>query len=163
ANAGAHVALLARSAAELAETARQVEATGRRALLCPTDVADEEAVDESADAVLEAFGRVDVLVNNAGIAPVGPLLEFPLPDLRRVLDVNVLGTFLCCRAFGAHMVAQHQGAIINMASVAGLGGETELSAYCASKGAVLAFTRALAVEWARHGVRVNAVAPGYFR
>ncbi len=163
AQAGAHVALLARSAAELAETARHVESAGRRALLCPTDVADEAAVEEAAGAVLDAFGRVDVLVNNAGMAPVAPLLELPLADLRRVLDVNVIGTFLCSRAFGAHMVAQRQGVILNLASVAGLAGEAELTAYCASKGAVLAFTRALAIEWARHGVRVNAIAPGYFR
>lgn len=163
AKAGAHVALLARSAAELAETAGHVESAGRRALLCPTDIADEQAVEEAAVAVLDAFGRVDVLVNNAGVAPVAPLLELRLADLRRVLDVNVVGTFLCSRAFGAHMVAQRQGVILNVASVAGLIGEPELTAYCASKGAVLAFTRALAIEWARHGVRVNAIAPGYFR
>jgi 2-deoxy-D-gluconate 3-dehydrogenase len=113
--------------------------------------------------VVESFGKVDILVNNAGMAMVSPLLELSLPQLRRVLDVNVVGTFLCSRAFGAHMVAERRGTVINVASIAGLSGEPELSAYAATKGAVIAFTRALAVEWARHGVTVNAIAPGYFR
>jgi 2-deoxy-D-gluconate 3-dehydrogenase len=163
AEAGAHVALLARSGSELAETADKIEAMGRRAAVLPTDVTDEKAVDEAAAEVLSRFTRVDILVNNAGIAHVAPLVELELKDLRRVLDVNVVGTILCARAFGAHMVAQRSGSIINVASIAGLGGEPDLTAYCASKGAVIAFTRSLAVEWARHGVRVNAVAPGYFR
>jgi 2-deoxy-D-gluconate 3-dehydrogenase len=163
AQAGASVALLARSAGELAETAERIEALGRRAAILPTDVTDERAVEEAANEVLSRFTRVDILVNNAGIAHVAPLVELELKDLRRVLDVNVVGTILCARAFGAHMVAQRSGAIINVASVAGLNGEPDLTAYCASKGAVIAFTRALAAEWARHGVKVNAVAPGWFR
>ncbi len=163
AEAGADVALLARSADELEVTAEEVRKHGRRPLTLPTDVADENAVEEAATMVVEKFGRVDILVNNAGVAPVAPLLEVTLAELRRVLDVNVIGAFLCARAFGAHMVAQRKGTVINIASVAGLGGEPELTAYSASKGALISFTRALAVEWARHGVTCNAVAPGYFR
>jgi 2-deoxy-D-gluconate 3-dehydrogenase len=163
AEAGADVALLARSAEELAATARMVQELKRRALVLPTDVTDEQAVDDAAEAVMEAFGKVDVLVNNAGVAPVAPLLEMTLADLRRVLDVNLVGAFLCTRAFGAHMVAQRRGTVVNVASIAGLAGERELSAYAASKGALIAFTRSLAVEWAKQGVTVNAVAPGYFR
>jgi 2-deoxy-D-gluconate 3-dehydrogenase len=163
AEAGADVALMARSADELEVTSRMVTEYGRRALVLPGDVADENAVEQAATRVLDAFGRVDILINNAGIAPVAPLLEVTLPELRRVLDVNVTGYFLCARAFGAHMVAQRKGVVINIASVSGLIGEPELTAYAASKGAVLAFSRALAVEWARHGVIVNAIAPGYFR
>jgi NAD(P)-dependent dehydrogenase (short-subunit alcohol dehydrogenase family) len=163
AEAGADVALLARSAEELEVTADEVRRHRRRALTLPTDVADEAAVEEAASLVLERFGRVDILVNNAGIATVAPLLEVTLSELRRVLDVNVVGAFLCTRAFGAHMVAQRKGTVINIASVSGLGGEPELTAYSASKGALIAFTRALAIEWARHGVTCNAVAPGYFR
>jgi 2-deoxy-D-gluconate 3-dehydrogenase len=163
AEAGADVALLARSGEELATTARTIEEMGRRVLTLPTDVTQENAVEEAAEAVVETFGRVDILVNNAGIAHVAPLLELTLADLRRVLDVNVVGAILCARAFGAHMVAQRKGTVINVASIAGLGGEPDVTAYCASKGALIAFTKALAVEWARHGVTVNAVAPGYFR
>lgn len=164
AEAGAHVALLARSADQVEATAAEIEETlGRKVLAVPCDVSDEVSVDEAAALVLATFGRVDVLVNNAGIAPMSPLLDLDLPELRRVLDVNVIGSFLCVRAFGAHMVAQQKGAIVNVASVAGIGGESELTAYCASKGALIAFTKALAVEWARHHITVNAIAPGFFR
>ncbi len=161
--AGANVALLARSAEELAETAREVEAMGRKALALPTDVTNETAVEEAAEAVIEDFGRVDVLVNNAGIAVAKPVLELSVAELRGVLDVNVLGPFLCARAFGGHMVAERAGRIINIASISGLIGESDLTAYAASKGALIAFTKGLAIEWARHGVTVNAIAPGYFR
>jgi len=164
AEAGADVALLARSTAELERAAQEIEKThGRKALAVSVDVGSEESVEEAASMVVATFGRVDILVNNAGIAVVSPLLELTLTDLRRILDVNVVGAFLCTRAFGAHMVAQRKGTVINLASIAGLGGEPDLTAYCASKGAMIAFTKALAVEWARHGVTVNAVAPGYFR
>jgi 2-deoxy-D-gluconate 3-dehydrogenase len=164
AEAGADVALLARSQDQIESTARELEAAYHHKVLpVACDVADEASVEEAADLVIAAFGRVDILVNNAGIAPLTPMLDLELADLRRVLDVNVVGTFLCARAFGAHMVAQRKGCIINIASMAGLIGQADLSAYCASKGAVLAFTRALAVEWARHHVTVNAIAPGWFR
>jgi 2-deoxy-D-gluconate 3-dehydrogenase len=163
AEAGADVALLARSSEELEATADEVRRHQRRALTLPTDVADEAAVEDAATMVVEKFGRVDILVNNAGVAPVAQLLELTLADLRRVLDVNLVGAFLCARAFGAHMVAQRKGTVINIASVSGLGGEPELTAYSASKGALISFTRSLAIEWARHGVTRNAVAPGYFR
>jgi NAD(P)-dependent dehydrogenase (short-subunit alcohol dehydrogenase family) len=163
AEAGASIALLARSPNELENTAHLIEEMGRQVLVLPCDVTQESAVENAADKVVAAFGRVDVLVNNAGIALVSPLLELTMADLKRVFDVNVVGAFLCARAFGAHMVAQRKGTVINVASIAGLGGEPDVSAYCASKGALIAFTKALAVEWARHGVTVNAVAPGYFR
>jgi 2-deoxy-D-gluconate 3-dehydrogenase len=164
AEAGADVALLARSSDQIEATAHEIEAAHpRKVLSLPCDVTDEASVEEAASLTVATFGRVDILVNNAGVATVAPLLELTLPELRRVLDVNIVGTFLCARAFGGHMVAQRKGTVINIASVAGLGGEADLTAYCASKGAVIAFTRALALEWARHGVTVNAIAPGYFR
>jgi 2-deoxy-D-gluconate 3-dehydrogenase len=163
AEAGASVALIARSESELAEVAREVEAQGRKVLALPLSVGDENAVEKAAEKVIEAFGRVDVLVNNAGIARVAPLLELTLADLRETLDVNLVGAFLCARAFGAHMIAQRRGKVINIASISGLIGEPDLSAYSASKGALMSFTRALAAEWARHNVTVNAIAPGYFR
>ena len=164
AEAGADVALLSRSASALEAMAREIEEThGRKALAVACDVANESSVDEAASLVLATFGRVDILVNNSGVASVGPLLDLELAELRRVLDTNAIGSFLCARAFGAHMVAQRKGTVINVASVAGLAGEPDLSAYCASKGAVIAFTKALSMEWARHNVTVNAIAPGYFR
>ena len=164
AEAGADVALLARSEDQLVATAREIEdATGRKVLSCTCDVSDEASVDEAASLTVATFGRVDVLVNNAGIASVAPLLDLELAELRRVLDVNVVGAFLCARAFGAHMIAQRKGTVINVASVAGLAGDADLTAYCASKHAVIGLTKALAIEWARHGVTVNAIAPGYFR
>lgn len=164
AEAGCDLALLARSGHELERTAGEIEAQfHRKVIAVATDVSDEASVEEAASLVLATFGRVDVLINNAGVAHVAPLIELQLADLHRILDINVVGAFLCARAFGAHMVAQRKGTVINVASIAGLSGESELSAYCASKGALIAFTRALAVEWARHGVTVNAIAPGYFR
>jgi NAD(P)-dependent dehydrogenase (short-subunit alcohol dehydrogenase family) len=163
AEAGADVALLARKAEDLDEVKADVEAHGRQALAIAVDVTDEAAIEAAADHVVTIFGRVDVLVNNAGIAPVGPLLELDLAELRQVFETNVFGTFLCARAFGAHMIAQHRGTVINIGSIAGIAGEPELTAYAASKGAVIAFTKALAVEWARHNVTVNCLAAGHIR
>lgn len=163
AEAGADVALLARSQAELDAVAADVEGHGQQALVIPVDVTDEAAVEAAADHVVAIFGRIDALVNNAGVAPIGPLLELDLAELRRAFEINVFGTFMCARAFGAHMVAQRKGTVINVGSIAGLAGEPELTAYSASKGAVAAFTRALAIEWARHNVTVNCIAPGYIR
>lgn len=162
ARAGADVAVCARSVTELAETGRAIEALGRRALVVPTDVTDEAQVDDLAEAVIETFSRVDVLVNNSGTVVVKPLLETEAADWRRVIETNLTGTYLCCRALGAHMVAQHSGRVINIASIDGLKGSANVTAYSASKGGVIALTRALALEWARHGVTVNAIAPGYF-
>lgn len=162
AQAGADVAICARGAAELAETGRAIEALGRRTLVVPTDVTDEAQVDDLAEAVIDTFSRVDILVNNSGTVLVKPLLETEAAQWRHVVDTNLFSTYLCSRALGAHMVAQHSGRVVNIASIDGLKGSANVAAYSASKGGVVAFTRALALEWARHGVTVNAIAPGYF-
>ncbi|MCS6911993.1 MAG: glucose 1-dehydrogenase [Myxococcales bacterium] len=161
--AGAKVVLLARRAGALAEVGAELATRGIEALPLEADVTDEEAVCRAAATVCERWGRVDILLNNAGQALVGPLLSLRADDLRRLLDVNVVGAMICARAFGASMVQQRAGRIINVASVAGLAGEPNVCAYAASKAALLGFTRALSIEWARHGVTVNAIAPGYFR
>ncbi|MGE5827735.1 MAG: SDR family NAD(P)-dependent oxidoreductase [Micromonosporaceae bacterium] len=132
--------------------------------LCVTgDVADEESVAGLATAVDETFERVDVLVNNAGIACIGPAEQMPAALWRQVLEVNLTGPFLLCQQFGRRMLAQGSGSIVNIASVAGLRGVADRTAYNASKHGLVGLTRTLAVEWGGRGVRVNAVCPGWVK
>jgi 2-deoxy-D-gluconate 3-dehydrogenase len=163
AKAGAKVALLGRSSDDLKKVEAECKAHGGEAMSVPTDVTSEAEVVAAAAAVQAAWGGVDALVNNAGMALVRPFLQMTTQELRSVLELNVVAAMVCTRVFGEKMVARRSGRIINMASIAGLYGEPNLSAYCASKGALVAFTKELAVEWARYGVTVNALAPGYFR
>jgi NAD(P)-dependent dehydrogenase (short-subunit alcohol dehydrogenase family) len=127
------------------------------------DVTREDHVTAFADAVQERFGRVDTVVNNAGIACIAPAEETPLDLWRRVIDVNLTGPFLVSQAFGRPMLAQRSGSIVNIASVAGLRGVADRSAYNASKHGLVGLTRTLAVEWGGRGVRVNAVCPGWVK
>jgi NAD(P)-dependent dehydrogenase (short-subunit alcohol dehydrogenase family) len=133
------------------------------ALSAVGDVTDEESVSAFAAEVDSRFGRVDVLVNNAGIACISPAEHTPLPVWRQVIDVNLTGPFLLCRAFGRTMLAQHAGSIVNIASVAGLFGVADRAAYNASKHGLIGLTRTLAAEWGGRGVRVNAVCPGWVK
>ncbi|TWG99504.1 NAD(P)-dependent dehydrogenase (short-subunit alcohol dehydrogenase family) [Mesorhizobium sp. J18] len=133
---------------------------GHQAL--PVDVSDEQAVVALAAKVGETFGHVDALVNNAGISDSHlPTLEQDVGQFQRVMDVHLKGTFLMCREFGRLMTARQQGAIVNISSIAGLGGMPRRNGYGAAKAGIVALTRSLACEWARYGVRVNAIAPGY--
>ncbi len=144
------------------EAARTVAAhIGSAATAHQLDVGSEPDVDTVFDTLLRQEGRLDVLVNNAGIAIRRPTVELALGDWQRVLDINMSGVFLCARAAGRSMVGQGSGAIVNTASIMGLsgGGLYPNISYQATKGAVVNMTRALAVEWAPSGVRVNAVAP----
>jgi 2-deoxy-D-gluconate 3-dehydrogenase len=156
------VALAGRSKPDLEETARQVEAAGGRALVVPTDVTRYAEVEALMDSARRELGGLDIVVNNAGIAGVKPLAEATPEDWRAVLDVNLTGVFNGCRAAAPHLLAQRRGKVINLASVLGGVGLPGYTLYAASKGGVMALTRTLAVEWARHNVQVNAIAPGWF-
>jgi len=162
AEAGADVAVAARSTPELEETARQIDALGRRALVVPTDVSVYAQVEALVARTIDALGGLHIIVNNSGIARVSQLAEMSPEDFRRILEVNLVGVFNGCRAAAAHLIAQRAGKIINLASVLGQVGLPGYTAYAASKGGVAALTRALAAEWARHNIQVNALAPGWF-
>ena len=160
--AGADVAVASRSAKELAETAGAVEALGRRGLAVPTDVTVCAQVEALVERTAATLGRLDIVVNNSGIAAVMPLAEMPPEEFRRSLEVNLVGVFNGCRAAASRLIGQKSGKIVNLASMLGAAGLAGYTAYSASKGGVIAFTRALAVEWARHNIQVNAMAPGWF-
>jgi 3-oxoacyl-[acyl-carrier protein] reductase len=145
---------------EAAPVPAEVERSGRRGIYVRTDVAREDQVRSMVGTVQEAFGRIDILVNNAGVLDRSPLEEMPVEEWDRVLGVNLRGTFLCCRFVLPHMLERGGGRIINVASQIGQAGAPLLAHYSASKGGVIAFTKALAREVAARGVLVNAVAPG---
>ena len=145
---------------ETAPVLAEVERAGRRGIYVHTDVAEEYQVRNMVDTVLHAFGRIDILVNNAGILSQSPLEEMPVEEWDRVMNVNLRGTFLCCRFTLPHMLEREGGRIINVASQIGQAGEPGLTHYSASKGGIIAFTKALAREVAVRGVLVNAIAPG---
>jgi NAD(P)-dependent dehydrogenase (short-subunit alcohol dehydrogenase family) len=164
--AGAAVVVTARRAEWLEPAERELRAAGIAAGAFTCDVADADQVASLVAGVIERHGRIDVLVNCAGISWGAPPETMPPDRFRQVLDVNVTGTFLCCQAVGRHMIERGGGRIVNVASIAALVGQpgTILDAvgYAASKGAVAALTRDLAVKWAPHGIAVNALAPGFF-
>jgi NAD(P)-dependent dehydrogenase (short-subunit alcohol dehydrogenase family) len=162
--AGARVVVAARREDRLRDVAASIEAEGGRARALRCDVGDAEEVARFAADVERTEGAVDVLVNNAGFTTVVAAEEQSLADWRGHLDVNLTGTFLCCQHFGRGMLARGRGRIVNVASVLGLvaSGQIRQAAYAASKGAVVNLTRELAAQWARRGVRVNALAPGWF-
>jgi NAD(P)-dependent dehydrogenase (short-subunit alcohol dehydrogenase family) len=160
--AGAAVCLAARSEPHLEESAQAVIDAGARALVVPTDVRRWDDVEGLMRRTVAELGRLDVVVNNSGIAKVVPLAEMPPEQWREVLDVNLTGVFHGCRAAAPYLVAQRSGKVINLASVLGAVGLPGYTAYGASKGGVAALTRALGVEWARHNIQVNAIAPGWF-
>jgi 2-dehydro-3-deoxy-D-gluconate 5-dehydrogenase len=162
AEAGADLGLLARSRGDLEATAAAVTAFGRKALVLPADVTASAAVEGAVAAALDAFGAIDVLVNNSGIAVVKPLVETSLAEWRAVLDTNLTGAFNLCRAVGPTMIARRRGKVVNVASILGAHGLSGYTAYSASKGGMIALTRTLAIEWARHNIQVNAIAPGWF-
>jgi NAD(P)-dependent dehydrogenase (short-subunit alcohol dehydrogenase family) len=161
--AGANVVLAARRADRLEALAQRLGS--ERTLAVTADVRDPAAVAEVVDRAVARFGRLDVMVNNAGVARVGPAEELSTESFLEVMQVNLAAVFSGCREAARVMLAQGSGSIINVASVLGLVGGLKFpdAAYAASKGGVVNLTRELAAQWAKRGVRVNAIAPGWFR
>jgi NAD(P)-dependent dehydrogenase (short-subunit alcohol dehydrogenase family) len=163
ADAGAHVAIASRSLDSLTEVAQLIRAKNRRAFIFEMDVTDSESVAKMIDAVNAEFGRIDILVNSAGVAWVERADSMSDGTWKWMMDTNLTGTFYCCREALRVMIPQKSGCIINLASVAGSRAISGLSAYSATKGGIIMFTKTLALENIRHNIRVNALAPGYFR
>jgi NAD(P)-dependent dehydrogenase (short-subunit alcohol dehydrogenase family) len=169
AEAGASVALASRSVEACAEVAAELEAKwGVRTHAVRMDVTSEADVRAAIDSVEGALGPVDLLINNSGTSWGAPAAEMPLDAWHKVMETNVTGAFLCAREVGARLIERKSpGVVINIVSIAGLKGTPpellDAIGYSASKGALIAFTRDLAVKWARYGIRVNALAPGFFR
>ncbi|HKM47518.1 MAG TPA: SDR family oxidoreductase [Terriglobales bacterium] len=165
AEAGANLVLCARKKERCEEAAEGLRSLGVQALALECDVKDKAAIQQVVDATLRQLSRIDILINNAGVSWGASVEEMTLEQWDKVLSTNLTGTFLFCQAVGKAMAAQASGKIINIASVAGLGGaSSELQAigYHASKGGVIAFTKDLACKWAPHNIQVNAIAPGWF-
>lgn len=166
AEAGSHLVICSRNAARCEEAAAALREIGVEVLAAGCDVSKAEEVEALKDQVMSRFGRVDVLVNNAGRAWFAAPEDMPLDKWQYVIDLNVTGTFLCSQIFGREMIRQRRGKIINIASVSGLRGKDPAVhnsiAYNTTKGAVVNMTRDLAVKWAQHNILVNAIAPGFF-
>lgn len=156
-------AVAANDLVEPDETLEELRQAGAGALSVPGDVSDEAAVNEMVAEVMDRFGRLDVLVNNAGLMAITPAEETTLDDWRRMLEVNLTGPFLMSREFGKVMLEQGSGSIVNVSSVAGLLGVADRAAYNASKHGLIGLTRTLAAEWGGRGVRSNAVCPGWVK
>jgi 2-deoxy-D-gluconate 3-dehydrogenase len=160
--AGADVAAAARSKPDLEETAGLVQGTGRRAIAVATDVSRAADVEALVARAVAELGRLDIVVNNSGVAVVKPLTDWAPDEWRAVVDTNLLGTIAVCRAAAPHLIARRAGKVINVASMLAAVGLSGYTVYSATKGAIVAFTRTLGVEWARHNIQVNAIAPGWF-
>jgi NAD(P)-dependent dehydrogenase (short-subunit alcohol dehydrogenase family) len=162
---GANLVLCARNQERCEEAAERLRRLGVKAVPLPCDVKDQASVQEVVSATLSQFGQIDILINNAGISWGAPAEELRLEDWNKVIETNLTGTFLCAQAVGRVMIHQRRGKIINIASIAGLGGappELPAIGYHASKGGVISFTKDLACKWAVHNIQVNAIAPGWF-
>jgi len=163
ADAGADVVATGRRQELVDEVAAEIEKRGRRSLRVAADVTDRASLEKLLNACVSAFGRVHILVNCAGKTKRVPTLDMTEEQWNDIIETNLTGTLRACQVFGRHMVAERYGRIINIGSLASFVGLHEVAAYTASKSGVAGLTRALAVEWAPHGVCVNAIAPGVFR
>ncbi len=167
AEAGAEVAICARRKERCVLLAEELSSSlGVKTLALSCNVAEQEEVEQMMVEVVSKMGKIDILINNAGISWAAPAEKLPAADWQKVMEVNINGVFYCSQAAGKEMIKQQQGRIINIASVAALAGSPsslmDAIAYNTSKGAVVSFTRDLAVKWAKYGINVNAIAPGWF-
>ena len=163
AKAGANVVPSGRRRDLVESVAGEIKKLGRGSLAVPCDVADRSSLQNVLDAACAEFGKVDILVNCAGITQRTPILDMSERDWNAILDTNLNGTLRACQVFGRHMIQRQYGRIINIASLTSYLGLYEVAAYGASKAAVASLTKSMAVEWARYRVCVNAVLPGVFR
>ena len=163
ADAGADVVPTSRRNEQVDAAATEIEQRGRRTVRVTSDVLDRASLDAALAQTLEQLGKVDILVNCAGITKRTPTLDVSDAEWSSILETNLTGTLRSCQVFGAHMLSRGYGRIINIASLASFVGLLEVAAYTASKAGVAGLTRALAVEWGARGVNVNAIAPGVFR
>ena len=163
AEAGADVIATARRQQQVDDTAAAIEALGRKTLRLASDVCDRTSLEKLSAAALEQFGKVDILVNCAGIIKRAPTLDFPEEEWTNIINTNLTGTLRACQVFGRHMLERGYGRIVNIASLNSFISLSEVAAYAASKSGVASLTKSLAVEWSKQGVTVNAVAPGVFR
>lgn len=163
AEAGADVVCTSRRADQCETAAAEIEAFGRRTLAIASDVSDRDSLQNLLYETVRALGKVDILVNSAGRTKRAPTLDFPEDDWSAIIETNLTGTLRSCQVFGRHMLDRGYGRIINIASLSTFVSLFEVAAYSASKAAVASLTKSLAIEWAKQGVNVNAIAPGVFR
>ena len=163
AEAGADVVACARTAETVEATAKEIEARGRKTVRATADVTDRASLEKARDAVLGAFGKIDILVNCAGRIKRTPILDLSEEEWSGILETNLTGTLRACQVFGRPMIEKGYGRIVNVASLNSFVSFLEVAAYAASKSGVSGLTRSLAVEWGPKGVIVNAIAPGVFR
>ncbi len=163
AHAGADVAIVSRTQRELDVAAEEIATTGRRVVGIAADVTDESSIATMVDAVIKQLGRIDILVNNAGIGDTHAVVDMDTAHWDQVMNVNLRGPMLCCKHVGPHLIERGAGGkVINVGSVMATRVARYMSPYCASKAALVHFTKTLALEWMRHNVQVNALCPGYF-